>query len=921
LTLNKKPLALAQNPIIFFAMDTPLRRYEFSERLAGILGESQRDLRFRVTLLVTGGLIPPGSRGPGSPLTTPHYAAELLIGVLAAPQQVHTVDAVRCYRELQPTRITVSLPAPGIRLGARAPGTALRLADLPLLPPGNDRPFGTAVADLIEQARDRSTRDDLAQTLVGIWIARGFPAAAVQLAQWRGQHRTVLSQLYELPRDSRPPAWLDPDRGGASDPGLLHSVFLPVSKLVAISRLTAPDQERTPPVLDDLGRTLASLADLARNRRNRRPWEKFLDVARGAEAFTDKIEAEESHLIEVVGFGANPGNLRMLMYLPEALPAGAPLVVVLHGCTQTAHSYDDGTGWTTLADRYGFAVLLPEQRRGNNPLRCFNWFRADDNSRDAGEALSIREMVGYMARTHGVDSARVFVTGLSAGGAMTAVMLATYPDVFAGGAVASGVPYRCANGLQEAFDCIFQGKVLPAADWGARVRAATQHKGPWPKLSVWHGDADSTVKPVNAEEIIKQWTNVHSLPAKATAEQNIDGHRRYVWRNAAGEDVIESFSIAGMPHGQAINPHGPDGCGRAGPFLHDLGISSAEHIARFWGLTAHRRENVSPRRPRQRERAGGEAPKAAAASSLSEVVVVDSQGRARSERGGGKRERRRSPGAPPLGGIDLQGILSKSFEIAGLAAKGGVGAGGSPGGLDVQQIIAKSMELARLAAASRDSGAGEPADRATSRANEPGEAGGPIIDGEAVEIDPNRTVTRALADAGVLRTTRELPPSPAPAVAASSAAPIEAIAADGWSLVAADAAGEHGPILFGHASSGLGDGLGEQTKTLSLALALGTHPRLSYTRRLDLRAAVNPLTAAAFRVRIGDVIIDEAQATGMDYAESTWTDRTDLDLGRFAGETCTLSFDVIANANVCVEISAKAWLAQVTVADAALQGT
>src|SRR5512132_4003723 len=131
-------------------MVTRLRRYEFSERLAEIIGESRRDLRFRVTLMITGGLVPPGPRGPGSPPTTPDYAADLLIGVLAAPQQVHTVEAIRCYRALRPTVVGPDAAAPGIALGRPALRQSADALDLPLLA-GRPR-FGDALARLLDHA-------------------------------------------------------------------------------------------------------------------------------------------------------------------------------------------------------------------------------------------------------------------------------------------------------------------------------------------------------------------------------------------------------------------------------------------------------------------------------------------------------------------------------------------------------------------------------------------------------------------------------------------------------------------------------------------------------------------------------------------------------------------------------------------------
>ena len=100
-----------------------------------------------------------------------------------------------------------------------------------------------------------------------------------------------------------------------------------------------------------------------------------------------------TRLQEVVGFGANPGRLRMYAYVPDRLPRSPALVVVLHGCFQTAAEYDLGAGWSTLADRFRFSLLFPEQQRANNPRGCFNWFQRGDSERNQGEALSVRHMV------------------------------------------------------------------------------------------------------------------------------------------------------------------------------------------------------------------------------------------------------------------------------------------------------------------------------------------------------------------------------------------------------------------------------------------------------------------------------------------------------------------------------------------------
>jgi len=238
-----------------------------------------------------------------------------------------------------------------------------------------------------------------------------------------------------------------------------------------------------------------------------------------------------SRLAEVTGFGSNPGDLRMFSYLPGGLPKASGLVVVLHGCAQTATGYDVGAGWSALAERYGFALLMPEQKQANNANGCFNWFLPDDTARERGEAASIRQMIEAMVRTAGIDRRRIFVTGLSAGGAMTSVMLATYPEVFAGGAIIAGLPYGIATNVQEALKGMFQSPPHPAAELGDHVRDATRHKGPWPKLSVWHGSADRTVNPSNADEIVKQWRDVHQLPAAPMSTTTVNGYPRQIWWN------------------------------------------------------------------------------------------------------------------------------------------------------------------------------------------------------------------------------------------------------------------------------------------------------------------------------------------------------------------------------------------------------
>jgi poly(hydroxyalkanoate) depolymerase family esterase len=130
----------------------------------------------------------------------------------------------------------------------------------------------------------------------------------------------------------------------------------------------------------------------------------------------------------------------MYEYAPANLPAGAPVVVALHGCTQSATDYYSNSGWQKYADLYGFALAFPQTTSANNSFSCFSWFDSTKDTRGKGEAASVIQMVSHAESQYGSDTHRVFVTGLSAGAGMTADLLADYPDVFAGGSVGSGLP-------------------------------------------------------------------------------------------------------------------------------------------------------------------------------------------------------------------------------------------------------------------------------------------------------------------------------------------------------------------------------------------------------------------------------------------------------------------------------------------------
>lgn len=281
-------------------------------------------------------------------------------------------------------------------------------------------------------------------------------------------------------------------------------------------------------------------------------------------------------LTQVTGFGSNPGALRMFSYVPDGLATGRPLVVALHGCTQNAAGYYANSGWAKYADLYRATLVFPEQTSANNALSCFNWFTAGDIARGQGEALSIRQMVAHAVATYGSDPARVYVTGLSAGGAMTAVMLAAYPDVFAAGAVVAGLPYNCGT------VCQYQAQSKTPAQWGNLVRAAYPgYARPWPRVAIWHGTADSTVVPANATELRDQWTNVHGVSQTPTATTTLPGG---TVRESYGS-AVELNRVPGLGHGTPVAPgSATDQCGATGAYFL-ASICSSYYIAQFWGLT------------------------------------------------------------------------------------------------------------------------------------------------------------------------------------------------------------------------------------------------------------------------------------------------------------------------------------------------
>ncbi len=294
--------------------------------------------------------------------------------------------------------------------------------------------------------------------------------------------------------------------------------------------------------------------------------------------------SSSSAITQVTSFGTNPGNLKMYDYVPAGMPAHAPLVVAMHGCTQSASAYVNA-GWNELADLEKFYVVYPEQQQANNQNLCFNWYDTTNTSRGSGESLSIKQMVDAMKASYSVDDQQVFVTGLSAGGAMTAVLLAAYPDVFRAGAVMAGLPYRCATTTSDAYTCMSPGKDETAQQWGDLVRAAvSSYGGPYPRVSIWQGSSDAIVSTSNLTALVRQWTNVNGIADVATSTSTVSGASHAEYQDTKGHALVESYMVPNMGHGTALEvgfaPAG--GCGTAGAYILDAGICSTYYAWLFF---------------------------------------------------------------------------------------------------------------------------------------------------------------------------------------------------------------------------------------------------------------------------------------------------------------------------------------------------
>ena len=256
-------------------------------------------------------------------------------------------------------------------------------------------------------------------------------------------------------------------------------------------------------------------------------------------------------LTEVTGFGTNPSNLQMYLYVPDSVKARPAVLVAVHWCTGSGPMFHSGTEFASLADRYGFIVIYPSVTRSS---KCFDVSSPQALRRGGGsDPVGIKSMVDWVTRTYGADTSRIYATGVSSGAMMTNVLLGDYPDVFAAGTAFSGVPFGCfatTDGSEWNSACA-QGTVArtPQA-WGDLVRGAYPgYTGPRPRMQLWHGTADDVLRYPNFGEEIKQWTNVQGTgqtPARTDSPQS--GWTRTRYGGSGDQAPVEAISLQGVGH-------------------------------------------------------------------------------------------------------------------------------------------------------------------------------------------------------------------------------------------------------------------------------------------------------------------------------------------------------------------------------------
>ncbi|WDE03741.1 PHB depolymerase family esterase [Thalassomonas viridans] len=289
--------------------------------------------------------------------------------------------------------------------------------------------------------------------------------------------------------------------------------------------------------------------------------------------------SHQGGITKLENFGENPGELNAYIQLPEQ-PQGAKLVVLLHGCVQEAKIFASDSGMGKMALAKNAILLLPEQQKTNNVANCFNWFSENDISKHSGEMLSLFNMISHSQKRY--QASEVFIAGLSAGGAMTAALLANYPDLFTAGAIIGGLPYQCASNLIKAIACMKSGPGKSTQEFIDIVLRQHPNRSKWPRLTVWSGIKDTVVNPKNATVLAQQWAALNGI----TKADNTIKHDEYLiteWRNSNNEVQVKQVEMLNLKHGLPVGTQQTSGKAPA-EYMLPAPLSAVTEIAKFWQL-------------------------------------------------------------------------------------------------------------------------------------------------------------------------------------------------------------------------------------------------------------------------------------------------------------------------------------------------
>ena len=306
--------------------------------------------------------------------------------------------------------------------------------------------------------------------------------------------------------------------------------------------------------------------------------------------FTFQIFAN-AQLLEIMPseFGDNPGNLKSFVYAPPQSPDGPkrPLVVAMHGCSQTANNLAETAGWNTMADQHNFVVLYPSQKITNNPNMCFNWFMLNDISRDAGEIMSVKNMIDYSIEKYNIDTSQIFVYGVSAGAALSVCMMAVYPEYFKAGAVFAGAPYKVATNVWQGGKAMMKIVDKTPEEWEYLVRNVSDVEE-FPNLVVYHGVDDNVVDVHYSYELIEQWTALHDMDTipdttlNGFISEQVD---RLSYLNDNGEEKVIFYRVQDLGHAIAVDPGYANGeGGKTGLYGRDIDFFSTYYVLKDFGL-------------------------------------------------------------------------------------------------------------------------------------------------------------------------------------------------------------------------------------------------------------------------------------------------------------------------------------------------